>query len=370
MHGSRGGEAGIDNPGRHADAANINGGLWDHAFASFGAAKDRIADAFNSLKLPELQLSNHWHLQKHLDGGLDQISTQAEVNVPANDFLVQNPALAKKLGGDAAKITDKDIDGAAAKDGFNVRHATTGEVDAGWKFESINKDGSIRLAKDYTMDVKAADKHDSKLVETLPGVPPEHTRALEKKLAEVPPGVLQALTNQGYKIIACPTNTDAIPELKGKTPRGWPEDTTFDNSDGTHDNVRRVILAPYRVKQGNDFVPVDREDVVVHQIGHALDHALGKLSNSPEFQKAFKADMQKLAEKGFMTDREKMIYDYFNQKDGPDKNERPGSEEAFASLFGMVLTGPENPEDRVPFEKNFPETIKVVRDQIAKLSTR
>jgi hypothetical protein len=127
-------------------------------------------------------------------------------------------------------------------------------------------------------------------------------------------------------------------------------------------------LAPVREKVGDEYLPVVRPEVVTHQVGHALDHAFGKLSNDPEFQKASQEDMKKLGDLGpFMNEREKLIYNYFNQKEGPGQGERPGSEEAFASLFGMLLTGPENPEDRAPFEKNFQNTIRVVRRQIDKL---
>ncbi len=250
---------------------------------------------------------------------------------------------------------------------FNVRHASTGEIDSGWKVDAQGSDGILRLSKQYSIDVSAKTSHDG-LLESTPDVPKEHIKGLEAKLSELPPNIRKALSDKGYKILAASTNTDAIPELKGLIPRGWPADTTFDNSDGTHDNLRRLILAPVRFKSGADFVPVDRDNVVVHQIGHALDHAFGKLSNAPEFQKAFKAEMEKLAQKGpFMNEREKAIYNYFNQKDGPGKDERPGSEEAFASLFGLVLTGPENEEDRQPFENNFAETIKIVRQQIKAL---
>jgi hypothetical protein len=257
------------------------------------------------------------------------------------------------------------------KEGFKARHATTGEIDGQWTLAAVDKDknnaDSVRLTKDYSLSVQRKDKHDG-LIEALPGVPQSHIRALEKKLAQLPTNVLRALESKGYKIVATTTNTDAIPELKGKSPRGWPTDSTFDNSDGTHDNVRRVILAPSRFKQGDDYVPVEREDVVVHQIGHALDHAFNKLSNDLEFQKAFQEDMRKLGAKGnLMNERERMIYDYFNQKDGPGKDEHPGREEAFASLFGMLLTGSENPDDKIHLERNFPNTIKVIQRQIAKL---
>lgn len=337
-----------------AGAAHLAQTIWKEMSPPFKQAFEQIANVAltitNDLQRPE----NSWQAKPGNKAGVDQIYSRAAVNISAEEFAKQNPG---------AGAPDKLI----GQDGFKLRHATTGQIDAGWRLDGINRDGSVKLSKDYQFNVQAKNDH-SGLIEALPGVPEAHVQALQKKLDELPPNVLQALKDKGYKIIATTHNTEAIPELKGLTPRGWPKELDFDNSDGTHDNARRVILAPYRVSNGPEFVPVDRDNVVVHQIGHALDHAFGKLSSQDAFQQAFKQDMSNMAKKGLLNnDREKMIYDYFNQKDGPAKGERPGSEECFASLFGMLLTGPENPEDKVPFERNFSRTIAVVRKQIQSL---
>jgi hypothetical protein len=358
-HNERVGAAGGENGFNPCDgAAMLASGAWSKMDGLCKSVPDRTERTSDTPSLPGLELSNHWHSAGTVRKGFDRIKTSAAVNVPAEAFLALNPGEGRTIA---------DLPGLVGKDGFKVRHATTGEVDGGWQLDSVSKDGSISLSRDYAMEVRNRSSHD-RLIETLAGVPPEHVSALEQKLAQLPPHVLKALEDKGYKIIATPTNTDAIPDLKGKTPRGWPQGSTFDDSDGTHDNVRRVILAPYSYRQGNEFVPVERPDVVVHQIGHALDHAYGKLSNADEFQQAFRSDMKRLAEKGDnMSDRERAIYDYFNQKDGPARGERPGSEEAFASLAGLLLSGPENPGDRPVFEKNFAATAEVVRHQIDNL---
>lgn len=345
-------------PGEFADeisgAAHLAQNIWKEMSPPIRQPFEQIGQfAINFSN--ELQHSeNHWYSKAGNKPGVEQIHLRASLNVTAEEFARQNPDR-----GSPEKLI--------GRDGFNLRHATTGQVDANWRLDGINKDGSLKLSKEYQFDVQSKNDH-SGLIEALPGVPEPHIKALQKKIDELPPNVLRALSDKGYKILATTVNTAAIPELKGLTPRGWPKDMDFDNSDGTHDNARRVILAPYRFNNGQDFAPVDRENVVVHQIGHALDHAFGKLSNQPEFQDAFKKDMADLAQKGFaMTAREKMIYDYFNQKEGPAKGERPGSEECFASLFGSLLTGPENPEDKAPFQKNFQRTIAAVSKQIQKL---
>ena len=358
MHKDRVGSAGGDKSEFLSDAAHLSSGIWQETRAVSGKFLEQFNKAAGSQALPELDLNNQWHFDRAVKPGLDRITTRAAVPVAEADFNALNPGVNPAAGNLPDLRGDK---------GFKVRHATTGEVDGGWKLDSVNKDGSLSLTKDYSLQVESKARHNG-LIETLPGVPPGHTKALENKLAQLPAKVLQALKDRGYKIIATPSNTDALPELKGKTPRGWTEDSTFDNSDGTHDNVRRLILAPYKYMEGNEWRPVGRPEVLVHQIAHALDHSYGKLSNDPEFQQAFRQDMQKLAARGSsLSEHEKMIYDYFNQKENLARGERPGSEEAFASLFGMILTGPENPEDRPFFQANFANTVRVVRRQIGKL---
>lgn len=344
------------------DAAELSRGVWNDLY-SFGkqfSEKIKTEGKEDSTKVQSEkspgQKNNAWRFDgKGQKEGLDRISMTASINVPADEFCKHNP--------DAAA----DLSRLIGKKDFRARHATTNELDQGWKLEGVNKDGTLRLSKDYHFDVQHKDSHNG-LIEAMPGVSKEHVQALQKKLDQLPENIVAALRNQGYKIIATGINSQAIPELRGMTPRGWSKDTTFDSSDGTHDNVRRVILAPELFEQDGNLTPVDREEVVVHQIGHALDHALGKLSNKQDFQAAFKKDMEALAEKGdSMSDRERLIHDYFKQKRGPSKGENPGSEECFASLFGMLLTGPENPQDRVPFRQNFPNSIKTIEAMIRKL---
>ena len=360
---------GVDGTGKSEnddfDPAEFARGVWDSVYSAFAkgstpAESKDGADKSDSSRAAkpaaETEKVNQWQFDGKPGERSERITIKSEINVEPRDFRLRNPSVTGK---------DEELVG---KGDFKARHATTGEVDGGWKLEGVNKDGTLRLSKDYQMLVQSRKDHDG-LVEAIPGVSKEHVQALEKKLAQLPDNVLKALKDAGYKVIATRFNSDAIPELKDLTPRGWDKRSTFDTSDGTHDNVRRAILAPtsFRDQYGREQ-DTDRPEVLVHQIGHALDHAKGKLSNDPEFQQAFQKDMQALARKGSdMTEREKLIYNYFNQQRGPTKGEFPGSEEGFASFFGLILTGPENPEDREPFEANFKNTIDVVRSQIRRL---
>ncbi len=320
---------------------------------------DEISSASKGTKAPENsnpEIANQWRSNSKVSDKTDRISIKASVILDPLEFRRLNPTATNF----EQLIHSKD------KAEFKVRHATTGEIDSGWKLDSIDNKGNLVLSKNYSMEVQAKNKHDG-LVEAIPNVPERHIKALEEKLAQLPENVKEALKKAGYKIIATRFNTDAIPELKDLSPRGWDKNSNFDTSDGTHDNLRRVILAPYLYKPWQASEAVDRPEVLVHQIGHALDHAYGKLSNDPDFQKAFITDLEKMSARQDLDQREKAIFQYFSQKNGPVKDERPGSEECFASLFGLVLTGPENEIDKKPLEKNFPETIEVVRKLIKKL---
>lgn len=354
-------------------AADLASSLWSFWQADKKVAEPKLpvavdahaekASGTDSDKSGKDKGLNSWK-QADRKGEKDQIKLEASRSVSFSELKKYNP-----------ELNEKTLKEQIGKSNLKMRHASTNELDGGWSLSGINADGSLQLQKNYELEVNATKKDrkgSESLIESLPGVPESHRKALEKKLSELPENVLKALSDSGYKIIAARKITDAIGSLEGKTPRGWPKDSTFDNSDGTHDNLRRLIIAPLIYDEGkNDWTPVQRPEVVVHQIGHALDHALGKLSNDPEFQRAFKRDMEVLAKKDWlMTDREKLIYEYFNQAEGPEKGERPGSEECFASLFGLLLTGPENPQDKKPFNDNFPNTIAVVKKQIASLGKK
>lgn len=312
----------------------------------------------STAKTAEKESSNTWSAKdsKATSEKSEYIHNKASVDVSNAEFIRSNPELKGKPSSEWSK------DG-----NYKLRHATTGEVDSAWKLTGVKGDGSVQLQKDYRLEV-ASKKDHSDLIESIPGVPEKHVKALEAKLNELPANVKTALKDAGYKIVATRFNTDAIPELKALHPRGWDPSGNFDTSDGTHDNVRRLILAPYSFVNNRSVEAVSRPDVLVHQIGHALDHALGKLSNKPEFQEAFAKDMQQMAKKE-LDDREEAIFSYFSQKKGPVKGENPGSEECFASLFGLVLTGPENPIDKKAFENNFQNTIQVVKRQIKALGS-
>jgi len=282
---------------------------------------------------------NRWRHSGSPQEGVDTLKLSSEYKVSKESFEKANPEMAGKFSE------------LATTGSYKLWHPTTGQVDDGWRLKGRNPDGTVTFSKDYQFDVKAGE-HSKGVVEAMPGVPRDYVDQVERKLKQVPPHLMESLEKKGYKVIVAATIPDAVPALAKLTPRGWPEDMTFFDSDGTHDDVSKRIIAPMRVMRDGQLDAVTRENVVVHQVGHALDFAHGFLSSDPEFVKAYDRDMAAIF------DKKHPIYQYFAQPNGP------GRQETFASLFGLALNMPENETDRSYLTRNFPNTMKVVREQM------
>ena len=271
-------------------------------------------------------------------GGAEALSIKAVQQVKLREFCKQN-------GIDDADKIDINAD-------YKFAHPT-GRVESGWRVQKLLGD-SISLFHETEIEAKAS-KNYAGLLAVMPGTSAEHVKAIEQTLKEVPPHILDFLTKSGYKILAAPRITSALPHLQGVQPRGW-SGKTFDNSDGTMDELRKLIVSPGEFKHKDQWLKNGRPDVVSHQIGHAIDAILKNYSSSEAFQKVYVRDMENIPSK----DRNH-IYKYLAQGEGA------GQKEAYACIFGMLLTGPENPEDRPYFEKYFANTISVLKQQIKSL---
>ncbi|MBX9671488.1 MAG: hypothetical protein K2X93_28125 [Candidatus Obscuribacterales bacterium] len=288
---------------------------------------------------------NQWTVKGTKDGGITSFGMTAEYKVSADEFKKANPKIDPKT-----VEVDKDKT-------FTVRHPTTGELDEGWKVKSKEKDGSLTLTRDYTMDLKTREgKAQAGLVQGMKHVPDSFLKKLDEKVKELPPNLISSLERNGYKIIAATNIPEAIPALADLTPRGWPKDLSFFESDGTHDSVSKRIIAPMRMGREGSAEPVTRDNVVLHQVGHALDHAHGFLSSKPEFVEAYNKDMAAIF------DKRHPIYKYFSQKE-----ENAGRQEVFASMFGVALGKPENETDMDYLQRHFPNSLEVVKKQMKEI---
>ncbi len=292
---------------------------------------------------------NRWILSRTGER-VDTLSMAAVVSVTASEFFRTNPDALAKFGKDPARVSQ-------AAD-YKLLHASTGEIDGGWRIREVDGDKDrLVLTKTYNCQVEHRDNHDG-LVEVVPGTASALRERIEKKLAELPPNVISALQNAGYKIILTNWIEDAMPSLKGLTPRGWDRNQTFRNSDGTEDNVTRRIVIPAMWVVDGQPAEARRRDEVVHQIGHALDFARGAgdgfLSAEKAFVRAYEREIARL-------DKNDDVVRYFSQPGGA------GRQEVFATLFGLALTGPEIPSMRKWLSDSFPETLSVVGSQIRDL---
>jgi hypothetical protein len=116
------------------------------------------------------------------------------------------------------------------------------------------------------------------------------------EVVKIPRGGLEALKKKGTKIVVCHDSvTDVMTELKGVKPRGWPPGMTWDSVPGLYDPAgNRVIVAT----RGGKVPPTGdghgSANLVIHEVGHAIDAAGGGMSNNADFLQARAKDVAKL----------------------------------------------------------------------------
>lgn len=215
------------------------------------------------------------------------------------------------------------------------------------------KPGDKPEDKPDTPGDKPEDKPEDK-VEPPPLAPTaDFTRRVTDTYNQIPQNVRDALDKDGVKVVSTDKVTDVMPELKGDKPRGWPPGSSWDDVDGAYDVGGKRIIVAERQNQskpgGNNI-----EGLTRHETGHAVDH-LKNLSDTKEFRDAYDKEKAKVPKPDSDTLK------YFLQKD------EAGRQEAFAEIFAIINGGATNPTRESLLKKYFPETIKVVTDQISKL---
>jgi Anthrax toxin lethal factor, N- and C-terminal domain len=121
-------------------------------------------------------------------------------------------------------------------------------------------------------------------------------QAVIAEMIKIPMAGLAALARAGKRVIVCRNSvTEVRADLRGVRPRGWPEGSGWDKVPGMNDpGGNRVIIAtrdgrvpPYGDGHG-------AANLVLHEVGHGLDDAVGGGSATAEFQQARTADLAKL----------------------------------------------------------------------------
>lgn len=215
------------------------------------------------------------------------------------------------------------------------------------------KQGEVKVVHAWTDQIKKQDI----TTPTPPVAPLTPTTAFSDKVTDtynqLPQNVRDALARDGVKVVATDKVTDLMPELKGQKPRGWPPGSSWDDVDGAYDTTgKRVIVAERQNStkpHGNDVAGLTR-----HEAGHAVDR-LHNFSSQANFKTAYDR------ESGAVPAPDAQALDYFLQSGDA------GREETFAETFSINTGGATTRNREFLLKKDFPDTIKVVADQISRL---
>lgn len=175
--------------------------------------------------------------------------------------------------------------------------------------------------------------------------------------SKMSPEVRDLLTKDGTVVTPTRRITDALPELKGQKPRGWPPGLTWDAVDGAYSPSRNLVVVAEETKDtSNKWVKSNRtEDVTRHEVGHAADFAIGKLSDSKVYTQAYEDDTKAMP--AALTGTLK----YFLQSgDG-------GKQEACAEGIAVREGGSTSGKS---FELGFPKSIAAINDALLALRAK
>lgn len=176
-------------------------------------------------------------------------------------------------------------------------------------------------------------------------------------LAGLPPGLLALLKKNGYRFGVGKDFESVIPGMGNEHPRGWPVGMKWKNTDGGYIVDRRLIFATeFKVGPDGRLMRSGRSaGVFRHEMGHAVDSALGtstsNASSSRQFRAAYNRDVRKMSSTG------RTSMDYYLQKGSA------GREEAFAESFGAMKGGGGN---GTAITKHFPSVGRYMRSKVFK----
>lgn len=163
--------------------------------------------------------------------------------------------------------------------------------------------------------------------------------------------VRDIIENDGAKLVPVRRVTDALPELKGQKPRGWPPGSTWDSVDGAFSPGKKLIVVAEDIEQpSGQWQKSNRTaDITRHEAGHAVDAALNYFSATPEFGKAYDDDKVKIS----APDSKILLYFLQGDKVGPEETFAEG----LASIEGGSTGGS-------TFDRNFARSIAVIKNRV------
>ncbi len=244
----------------------------------------------------------------HLKGKEGDLSGEAEVEFNLGDKLYDD--VFKHLGGikkGETKLVPAWQDASANKQGQPKKQSITDGSKAPEQSEQ-SPDKAPDTTTGRNTDKSADKTTDTKSDATTPGaqptdiatpeiiVPPsvQFVTKVNDTYAKMSPEVRDILSHEGAVVTPTRRITDALPELKGQKPRGWPPGLTWDAVDGAYSPSRNIVVVAEETRDTNNkWNKSNRtEDVTRHEVGHATDYAMGKFSNTAAFTQAYEADTQ------------------------------------------------------------------------------
>lgn len=182
----------------------------------------------------------------------------------------------------------------------------------------------------------------------------EFQQQVQSAAESVPAEIWRRLQQSGWQFRTAEFVVDAVPALRGQSPRGWPEGMTWENTDAVHmPKSRLLVFAEKRRTTKGEVVFSSRvSGVVRHELGHAVDMALADharfRSSERDFLAAYHRDIQELSA------AQRADMDYYLQ------NGAAGRQETFAEAFAILLGGGSDTDKRSIFEESFPRVTDCV----------
>lgn len=221
------------------------------------------------------------------------------------------------------------------------------------------RQGETKLVQPWTDQIRRQDINPPAGDQTVPTLQPklaptaDFTRRVTDTYNGLPQNVRDALANDGVTLVPTDKVTDVMPQLKGQKPRGWPPGSSWDDVDGAYDTTgKRIIVAERQgsaVRSSNTV-----EGLTRHETGHAVDD-LQDFSDARAFITAYDTEVPNVPAP------DKQALDYFLQSGNA------GRQEMFAENFAILNGGATTGYREFLIKKNFPDTMRVVKDQTARL---
>ena len=336
----------------HAQAAQIQ--------AEIRSLEDRLADADGVASKADLK---GWEKATQAVKPIPELATRVKKTA---DELAK---VATKLPALTKQFKDEGADAAAAAN--MARYATKMLVE-----EKCTDAEAVKMAKDASGFVKAGLQETDALMSArvkksllASGTPEavaqeigknlraggtstaDDAKAVAEGMKKFPKKVLEDLTKAGILTECCrgPV-TEAIPELAGVQPRGWPAGSTWDSVPGVYSGTVKKVVVGTMEKDGKRHVPGKGEgpiphgtpNLIGHEGGHAFDAADGPLkSKNAVFLKARDEDIATGTPHGMFGPRD----NYFLTTAEGGTNDAGATSETFAESFAMHLgTSPKWPK--------------------------